>query len=103
MNMTKLVQIVIVSVMDLGGDDSIGDDDDDCEGLAHWADDDDDNDDNEHNDHDDGDDDDAEDDEDCEGQAPRADVLFKRRPPPRWIHGQQVSPSSSLSSLSGCR
>ena len=41
------------------------------------------------------------DDDDCEGQAPRADVLFKRRPPPRWIHGQQVSPSSSLSSLSG--
>ena len=46
---------------------------------------------------------DVEEEGDCEGQAPRADVLFKRRPPPRWIHGHQVSPSSSLSSLSGCR
>ena len=36
------------------------------------------------------------DDDDCEGQAPRADVLFERRRPPCWIHGQQVSPSSSL-------
>ena len=45
---------------------------------------------------DDGDDGDEEED-DCEGHAPRADVLFERRRPPCWIHGQQVSPSSSIS------
>ena len=89
----KLVQSVIVSVMaldyydddkdDADRDDiDCGDDDKDDDGDSDVGDD----------DHVNGDDDD----DDCEGQAPRADVLFERRRRPCWIHGQQVSPSSSL-------
>ena len=87
-----MLQTVNLSVMalDYDDDDDSRDIDDDADG--------DDKDAGDEGDVDDDDDDvnGDDDDDDCEGQAPRADVLFERRRRPCWIHGQQVSPSSSL-------